>query len=176
MKTNSNETIKMMVLNKLAEVEYTNTYAFAIRDEKMVKAVIVENADEILPLITYCERNAKSHGAVWGVRMWNSKEAFEIIKEYAREIIPMYSTIEFERLYLEAKENGYKRNRGNFFEDKFAEITGSIQNTNPRAKCVECGDVILNNEHIQCKFWNATVTTEPQVNRFYQNHLNKKVA
>ena len=43
---NSNEEVKMTILERLAEVEYTNTYAFAIRDEKMVKAVIVENADE----------------------------------------------------------------------------------------------------------------------------------
>lgn len=172
----SNEAIKNVILERLAEVEYTHTYAFAIRDEKMVKAVIVENADEILPLITYCEKNAESHGATWGVRMNNRNDIFAIIKEYAREIIPMYSTREFERMFLEAKENGYKRNRGNFFEDKFAELTGGEQNPNTSAKCTECGDVILNGEHIQCKFWNATVTTETQVNKFYTNYLQKKIA
>ena len=169
----SNETLKNVILDRLAEVEFTHTYAFAIRDEKMVKAVIVENADEILPLITYCEKNAESHGATWGVRMNNRISVFAIIKEYAREIIPMYSTKEFERMFLEAKANGYKRNRGNFFEDKFAELTGGEQNENPSAKCTECGDVILNGEHIQCKFWNATVTTEKQVNKFYADYMKK---
>ena len=172
---NSNETIKAVILDRLATVEYTNTYAFAIRDEKMVKAVIVENADEILPLITYCERNAESHGATWGVRINNRNDVFAIIKDYAREIIPMYSTREFERMYLEAKENGYKGNRGNFFEDKFAVFTNGIQNENKSAKCTECGDVVVNGEHIQVKFWNATVTTEKQVNKFYEDYL-KKVA
>ena len=171
----SNETIKNVILDRLSIVEFTHTYAFAIRDEKMVKAVIVENADEILPLITYCERNAESHGATWGVRMDNRMDVFAIIKEYAREIIPMYSTKEFERMYLEAKTNGYTGNRGHFFEDKFAVFTNGIQNINKNAKCVDCGDVIVNGEHIQCKFWNATVTTEKQVNTFYERHL-KKVA
>ena len=171
----SNETIKNVILDRLSIVEFTHTYAFAIRDEKMVKAVIVENADEILPLITYCERNAESHGATWGVRMDNRMDVFAIIKEYAREIIPMYSTKEFERMYLEAKTNGYTGNRGHFFEDKFAVFTNGIQNINKNAKCVDCGDVIVNGEQIQCKFWNATVTTEKQVNTFYERHL-KKVA
>lgn len=171
----SNETIKNVILERLAKVEFTNTYAFAIRDEKMVKAVIVENADEILPFVTYCERNAESHGATWGVRMINKNEIFETIKEYAREIIPMYSTKEFERMFLEAKGSGYKGNRGNFFEDKFAILTNGIQNSNKSAKCTECGDVVVNGEHIQCKFWNATITTETQVNKFYESYL-KRVA
>ena len=172
----SNEEIKNVILERLATVEFTKTYAFAIRDEKMVKAVIVENADEILPLVTYCERNAESHGATWGVRMNNRMDVFAIIKEYAREIIPMYSTKEFERLFLEARANGYKGNRGNFFEDKFALLTNGVQNPNKSAKCTESGDVIINGEHIQCKFWNATVTTETQVNTFYEKYLQKKIA
>ena len=81
MKKNSNEEMKMVILDRLNTVEFTHVYAFAIREDKMVKAVIVENADEIMPLITYCERNSKSHGGVWGVRMWNAREAFEVIKE-----------------------------------------------------------------------------------------------
>ena len=173
MKKNSNEEMKMVILDRLNAVEFTHVYAFAIREDKMVKAVIVENADEIMPLITYCERNSKSHGGVWGVRMWNAREAFEVIKEYAREIIPMCSVKEFEAIYTEHKANGYSGNRGNLFEDMFADFTNGTQNEDPTAKCTECGDVIVNGEHIQCKFWNATVTTEPQVNRFYLKHLEK---
>lgn len=172
----SNETLKNVILDRLAEVEFTHTYAFAIREDKMVKAAIVENADEILPFLTYCAETAKSKGADWGVRMNGTMEMFAIIKEYAREILPMYSTREFERMYLESKANGYSGNRGNFFEDKFAELTGGEQNENPSAKCTECGDVFVNGEHIQCKYWNATVTTESQVNRFYTNYINKKIA
>ena len=166
MRTNENNEVKTMILDRLAMVESTHTYAFAIRDNKMVKAVIIENADEVMPMITVCERNSKSHGGVYGVRIWNSKKAFEIMKEYAREIITLCTVEEFERRYKEEKENGFKGNRGNLFEIIFAEITGAEMNDNPTAKCTECGDVRLNGEEIQLKLWNATVTTEPQVNRF----------
>lgn len=170
----SNEEVKAMILNRLAEVEFTHTYAFAIRDEKMVKAVVVENADEVLPLVTYCERNAESHGAVWGVRMLNSRATFETLKEYANAIIPLCTINEFENRLLERRENGIKENRGNLFEVYFSEMTGGIMNENKSAKCTECGDVVVNGVHIQCKLWNATITTEPQVNRFYAKYLAKK--
>lgn len=165
-RTMENNEVKMMILNRLASVEYTHTYAFAIRDDGMVKAVIIENADDVMPLITICERNSKSHGGVYGVRIWNSKKAFEIMKQYAREIITLCTVEEFERRYKEEKENGFTGNRGNLFEIMFSEITGAEMNDNPTAKCTECGDVRLNGEEIQLKLWNATVTTEPQVNRF----------
>lgn len=167
----SNEEIKRTVLNRLAMVEATHTYAIAIKDNKMVKAAIVENADEVLPLITYCELNSKSHGAVYGVRIHGTKANFDLLKEYAREIIPMCSVEEFERTYVESKKNGYTGNRGNLFEDMFAQFTGGKQNESKTAKCTECGDVNVNGEEIQVKYWNATVTTEPQVNRFYAEFM-----
>ena len=166
MRTNENIEVKTMILNRLAMVESTHTYAIAIRDNGFVKAVIIENANDVLPLVTVCERNSKSHGGVYGVRIWNSKKAFEIMKEYAREIITLCTVEEFERRYKEEKENGFTGNRGNLFEIMFSEITGAEMNDNPTAKCTECGDVRLNGEEIQLKLWNATVTTEPQVNRF----------
>ena len=172
MRNKMNYEIKMMILDRLAKVEYTHTYGFAIRDKGIVKAVIIENADEIMPMVTVCEPNAESHGKVYGVRIWNKIEAFETMKEYAREIIDLCTVKEFERRYKEAKENGYKGNRGNFFEIIFSEVTGAEMNENPTAKCTECGDVRLNGEEIQLKLWNATVTTEPQVNKFIAD-MNK---
>lgn len=173
-RTMENNEVKTMILNRLAVVESTHTYAIAIRDNGIVKAAIIENADDVLPLVTVCEINSKSHGAVYGVRIWNSKTAFEIIKSYAREVITLCTVKEFERRYKEAKENGYKGNRGNFFEVMFSEVTGAEMNDDPTAKCTECGDVRLNGEEIQLKLWNATVTTEPQVNRFYAEKINAK--
>ncbi len=172
-RTMENKEIKMMILDRLAEVEATHTYAFAIRDDKMVKAAIVEGADDIMSMITVCERNAKSHGGVYGIRMWNSKDAFNIIKEYARELVTISSVKQFEADYKEAKENGFVGNRGNFFEVKFSAVTGAIMNENPTAKCIDCGDVNWNGEEIQLKLWNATVTTEPQINRFYEMKMKE---
>lgn len=171
-RTMENNEVKMMILNRLAKVEYTHTYAFAIRLNGIVYGAIVEDADAIMPMITVCERNSKSHGGVYGIRMWNAKKAFEIIKEYARELVEICSVNEFERRYKEEKVNGFTGNRGNLFEIMFSEITGAEMNDNPTAKCTECGDVRLNGEEIQLKLWNATVTTEPQVNRFY-TEMNK---
>ena len=167
-----NPELKRMILDKLAEVEYTHTYAFGIRENKMIKAVIVENADEVLPLITVAERQAESHGAVWGVRVNLKKANAEILKTYAREIIDICS---IEYLESEYAVNGNRggNNRGHIFERLCAEVLGGKQNENPTAKCVDCGDIIINGEHIQCKYCNATVTTEPQVNRFYKRYLEK---
>ena len=99
---NDNKEMKAMLLDRLAKVEYTDIYGFAIRDKKMVKYCKVEHAMDILPMITYCEPQATSKGANWGVRMWNSEAAFEIIKAYASEIIPICSVDEFESGYQQA--------------------------------------------------------------------------
>ena len=173
MRNTINMAIKNHILSLLSLVEFTHVYGFGIRDNGLVKVAIVENADEIMNLITVCELTSKSHGAVYGVRMWNSSVAFNIIKEYARELITLCTVNEFERIYAERKANGYTGNRGNLLEDLFAEFTGAIQNESKTAKCTECGDVVLNGEHIQMKLWNATVTTEPQVERFYADYVKE---
>lgn len=172
-KRQSNEEIKMFILNKLSEVEYTHTYAIAIRENKMVKAAIVENADEILPLITIAERQAtKTHKGVWGVRVHGNIANFEIIKSYAREIIDICSIDYLEQEYKEHGNRG-GNNRGHIFERLCAEVMGGKQAESKIAKCTESGDIIVNGEHIQCKFWNATVTTEPQINSFYKAYMEK---
>lgn len=169
-----NQEMKQYILDRLAQVEYTDTYVFAIRDHKMVKAVEVENAHDVLPLITYCERQASSHGSPWGVRMWNSTATFEIIKAYASRIWTLCSVEEFETTYQEAggrKLDGY---RGEWFERLFVKYVGGTRPEKRNAKCTECGDVILDGKHLQLKLWNATITTEPQVNRFYAAMIEKR--
>ena len=169
---NNNKEMQMFILDRLAQVEYTNTYVFAIRTKGMLQAAIVENANDILPLVTYCERQASSKGGVWGVRMWNAEAAFEIIREYAREIIDICSVREFEQSYEEAGGKkaipGYK---GEWFERLFVRTVGGERPESRTAKCTECGDVILNGEHLQLKLWNATITTEKQVNKFYMDKM-----
>lgn len=168
-----NKEMKQFILDRLAEVEYTDTYVFGIRDNGMLKAVEVEHAHDILPLITYCEKQASSHGAPWGVRMWNASAAFDIIKAYASRIWTLCSIEEFERTYQEAggkKIDGY---RGEWFERMFVKYVGGTRPEKRNAKCTESGDVILKGKHLQLKLWNATITTEPQVNRFYEA-LNKE--
>lgn len=168
-----NVEIKNMILNTLAEIEYTHTYAFAIREHGMVKAAIVENADEILPLVTIAEKQASSHGAPWGVRMCNKQSCFEIIKAYAREVIDICSV---DYLEAEYKTHGNRggNNRGHIFETLFNERVQGTRPTSKNAKCIDTGDVIVNGEHIQCKFWNATVTTETTMQSLYTEYIARQ--
>ena len=160
--------MKRFILGRLAKVEYTNSYVFATRRNGMIEAIEVDHAEDILPFITYCEQQASSHGAPWGVRMWNSEAAFEIIRSYASRIWTLCSVKDFEESYQAAggkkKIPGY---RGEWFERLFVKYVGGERPENRCAKCTECGDVILDGKHLQLKLWNATITTEPQVNRFY---------
>lgn len=165
-----NVEMKNFILENLTEVEFTHTYALAIRENKMVKACIVENADEIMPYITRCEQQAKSHNAVWGVRMNGTRADFELIKSYAREIITLCSVAEFENIYATEGNRG-SNNRGHIFEKLCANRMGGKQVESMTAKCTESGDIIVKGEHIQCKLWNATVTTEPQVLRFINQQV-----
>lgn len=160
-----NNTIKAFILDNLAKVESTHTYAFAIKDNGMIRACIVENADRLLPYITYCERQAASHGSIYGVRMHGTKANFELIKSRARQIIDICSIKAFEEIYKTEGNRG-SNNRGHIFEQLFAEVTGGERNTNMIAKCTDCGDVRVNGEEIQCKLWNATISTEKTVENF----------
>ena len=163
-----NKEMKMVILNRLEEIEYTHTFVFAIRDNGFVKAAEVENAPDILPMITYCERQASSHKSPWGVRMWNSSSAFEIIKAYASRIWTLCSVEEFERTYEEAGGKkaipGY---RGEWFERLFIQFVGGTRPENRAAKCIDSGDVILDGKHLQLKLWNATISDERTVNNLY---------
>ena len=154
----SNEEMKNLILGGLSAIESTHTYAFAIRENHMLKACIVENADDILHMVTYCERRAESKGGYWGVRMINSRESFNIIKAYAREVIDLCSIDYFESVYAEQKYG--KGNRGNCFEHILAEAIGAEMNTAQNAKLIDCGDIRVNGEEIQCKLYNATITDE----------------
>lgn len=157
--------IKNSILNKLAAVEFTHTYCIGFRENGIVKNAVVEDADEILPLITIAEKQASSHGAPWGIRMNMTKPNIEIVKQYAREVIDLCTVKYFEQEYAEHGNRG-SNNRGHIFERLCAEVMGGKQNESMTAKCTECGDIVVNGEHLQCKLWNATVTTEPQVMRF----------
>lgn len=171
---NDNKEMKAMILDRLDKVEYTHTYGFGIRDNGMVKLCIVENANDILPMITYCERRAESKGSFWGVRMWNSANCFDIIKAYATKIIPLCSAEEFEEGYQKAcEENGkvISGYRGEWLERLSAKLLGGIRPQSRTAKLTDSGDIIVDGQHIQIKLWNATVTDEKTINGFYEKWL-----
>ena len=169
---NDNVEMKMYILNRLAEVEATDTYVFAIRHKRMVQAVEVEHAMDILPLITYCEPQASSKGFNYGVRMWNAEAAFEIIRSYASRTWTLCSVAEFEESYQAAGGKkaiaGY---RGEWFERLFVKYVGGTRPESRTAKCTQCGDVNLDGKELQLKFWNATVSDERTVNNFHAKRI-----
>ena len=167
-----NTEIKEMILTRLAEIEYTHTYIFAIDDGAIIRGAIVENADDILPLITVAERQAKSHGSVWGVRMRPAQISYDIIRKHATEIFDVCSKDYMENEF-KTNGNGGSNNRGHIFERLCAEVLGGVQNTKKNAKCTESGDINVNGKHYQVKFWNATVTTETTVNNLYAEYMKK---
>ena len=112
---NVNAEIRDSIRDTLSMIEYTHTYAIAFREKNMVKMAIIENADAILPYITYAERNAESHGAVWGVRIWARKETSELLKEYAREVLDVCTVGYLEREYAMHGKRG-SNTRGHIFE------------------------------------------------------------
>lgn len=161
----SNEIVKAFILNNLAKVEATHTYAIGIKENGMVRACIVENADRLLPLVTYCEQQASSHGSVYGVRMDGTKKNFEIIKAYATRIVDICSIKAFEHIYATEGNRG-SNNRGHIFETLVAQTLGGKKNDSMTAKCTECGDINVNGVEIQVKLWNATISTEKTVENF----------
>lgn len=162
--------VKTAVLDKLAAVEFTHTYIIGFTEGGMVKAAIVENADQILPLLTVAEPQASSHKSVWGIRMRVTAEGKDILKTYAREIFDVCSIKFLEQEYAEHGNRG-GNNRGHIFERLCAEVMGGTRPDSMTAKCTETGDIIVDGEHFQCKLWNATVTTEPQVMEFYSKMM-----
>lgn len=165
MRKGDNPEIKKMVLDRLASVEFTHTYLFNYREKGMVRAAIVEDADEILPLITYAEHHeGKKHNG-WAIRMDGCKANVEIIKTYAREIFDVCTVKFLENEYAVNGRPG-SNNRGHILERLNAEILGGVQNKKSNLDCTLAGDIVVNGEHIQCKMWNATVTTEATVNNF----------
>lgn len=167
-----NPEIRDIILNTLFEIEYTHTYAIGFVENKIIKAAIIENADNILPFVTYAERQAASHGAVWGVRIWARKQTTEILKTYAREIVDICTVDYMEREYAISGNRG-GNNRGHIFERLCAEVMNGKQVKNKCAKCIYSGDIIVNDEHIQCKFYNATVTTEVTVRNLYKEYQER---
>lgn len=164
----TNTEIKNHILEMLMQVEATHTYGFAIREHKMVKLAIVENADDVLPMVTKAEKQSSSHGAGWAVRMQGTVDSFGVIKGYAREVITLCSVARFEEGFQTWRAEGNKGTRGDYLEDLVATKLGATRPEARNASCTECGDINWNGEEIQLKLWNATITTEAQAERFLE--------
>jgi hypothetical protein len=164
MTKNHNPEMHKYLIEQYTALAFTHTYAFCVKHKGKMKVAIVENANSILPDITYCEPNSSSHGKVYGLRMMEKQIVSEMILNRASEIFELGTYKDFENGFTEYRQTA-KGNRGDYFEMVFTKM---VNGTNPdkRNACfTDCGDVIANGKHYQCKLYNATFTTESTIAR-----------
>ncbi len=168
MTKNHNPEMQRVLANHYHGLAYTTNYGFCVKTGGKITAAVVENVTcETLERITYCERNAESHGGFYGLRMLNSKATMQYILEIATETYEIGTYAEFENGFAEYRANGNKGNRGDYFEDIFASLMNGVKPENRAACFTDCGDVIANGVHYQCKLYNATFTTENTIKKTY---------
>ncbi len=167
-----NPEMQKYLLAEYHSMAYTSTYSFCVKAHGKVAVAIVNNADiDFLERITYCERNAESHGGYYGLRMRSDAKTQDYIRANAHKLYELGTVKEFEASFQQYKANGNTGNRGDYFEKLFTEL---VKGTNPekRNACfTDCGDVVVDNIHYQVKLYNATFTTENTIKR-----LKKAVA
>ena len=166
MTTRHNPEMQKYLLTVYHSMAYTSTYSFCVKAHGKVAVAIVNDADiDFLERITYCERNADSHGGYYGLRMRSDAETQDYIRTKAHKLYELGTVKEFETSFQQYRAEGNKGNRGNYFEKLFTEL---VKGTNPdksNACFTDCGDVIANNVHYQVKLYNATFTTENTIKR-----------
>lgn len=155
--------MKKYLIEQYTRLAYTKTYAICVKAHGRMTAVIINDLDPMFEEITYCERNAESHGGCYGLRLDKHTATMDLLLSIANEKIDLGTYKEFEKGYNEYKANGNKGNRGDYFEDVFVELVHGTKPEKRNACFRKCGDVIANNIHYQCKFYNATFTTEKTI-------------
>ena len=166
MTKNHNPEVQKMLIKEYHSLAYTTNYGFCVKTGGKVTAVIVENVDcEMLEQITYCEPQAESHGGYYGLRMLNSKATMNYLLDRASKTFEIGTYAEFEDGFAEYRANGNKGNRGDYFEDLFAEMVKGSKPESRTACFTDCGDVIANGVHYQCKLYNATFTTTQTIKK-----------
>lgn len=162
-----NPEMQRVLANSYHHVAYTTNYGFCVKTGGKIYAAIVNDVDcETLERITYCERNAESHGGFYGLRMLNNKATMQFILEIASKVFEIGTYKEFENGFNNYRTTN-KGNRGDYFEDVFASLVNGTKPENRAACFTDCGDVIADGIHYQCKLYNATFTTERTIEKTY---------
>ena len=159
MTKNHNPAMHATMLPRYIRLAYTHSYIFAIKYARHIHLAFVRDARGILANITYCERNAESHGALYGLRMYNCKATSETILANAYATYDLGLATDFEADYLDRKANGYKGNRGNLLEDMVVDMFHAERPENINTSFAVAGDMVIDGTHFQMKIWNATFTT-----------------
>ena len=166
MTKNHNPEMQRFLATNYHRLAYTPNYAFCVKSRGRVTAVTIENLDyDTLIQITYCEPNAESHGGYYGLRMNSSKKVMNLLLEKGTPLFDLGSYKEFENGFANYRANGNKGNRGDYFEDLFADLAHGTKPGGKTACFTDCGDVVVNGVHYQCKLYNATFTTTSTIEK-----------
>lgn len=147
--TNEEKTIiSSAMVRRYNKGAYTHNYIFGFIRNKVVYAVQVNNAGDLLPALTYAEK--RSGG--WSLRYRPTKAQQEIILANAQRVEILGSAE-----WLEAEKLNFKNNRGDTFEYHACKRWNGEQPANRAEKFTTCGDFWTEDgKHFQCKYGAST--------------------
>lgn len=150
-----NEAIHNYLITNYNKLAYTHSYIFGYEANGMVYGAWIKDARPILPYITCLDCASSRNGGTVQLKYKPNKAQVALIIESASVIKPICT-----KAYLENEFRTTKWNRGQIFERLSAEVFGGHQSEKKSAKFTECGDIVVNEIHLQVKFLKATFTDE----------------
>lgn len=137
------ELAKATLINRYTKGAYTDNYIFGFVRDGFVWACMVENADNLLALLSYAEKRSTSG---WTLRYRPTKAMQEIILAHSTETRILYSVE-----VMENEKVNHNNNRGTMFEDVCVKVWNGEQ-TKANLDFTKGGDTIINGIHYQIKF------------------------
>lgn len=144
------------LLEKYHGLSYTSNYIMGRPVGGLVYAARLKGVD-LATLVTVATlgKASSKNGGTLSVRFQPNLEQWAYITAHAVEI-KVICTVEF--LEKWAKEHG--KNKGQAFEILTCEAWGGELESKPNAKFTEAGDMYINEEAYQAKYYKATFTDE----------------
>lgn len=141
--------IRSTMVRRYNKGAYTHNYVFGFVRNKMVYAVQVDNACDLLTELTFVEKRS---GTGMNLRFRPNKAQQEIILTNASRVEVLGSAE-----WLEAEKLNFKNNRGDAFEYHACKRWNGTQPENRAEKFTTCGDFWTEDgKHFQSKFGAST--------------------
>lgn len=144
------------MIRKYYALSYTHHYVVGRPVGGLVYAALLRDVDAAALLaVTTLSKASSKNGGTLSVRFQPNLEQWAYITAHAVEV-KVICTVEF--LEKWAKEHG--KNKGQAFEILTCEAWGGELESKPNAKFTEAGDMYINGEAYQAKYYKATFTDE----------------
>ena len=141
-------TIRSAIVRRYNKGAYTHNYIFGFIRNKLVYAVQLDNASDLINSLTYAEK--RSGG--WSLRYRPTKAQQELILVNASRV-EILGTAD----WLEVEKLNFKNNRGDAFEYHACKRWNGEQPANRAEKFTTCGDFWTEDgKHFQCKYGAST--------------------